>query len=140
MTEELYKCQNCKCSNLYDLKYFSFLSTIGFKDTPASYPSPHTSPHFIPPPAAALTLLNCGSLVEDLDCPADVQIEQSDGSSPLPLTFLLQGSQEGLHIDFRTPADPATETQGEATLLTVVPWHICLTIRAAPTPAALCCA
>lgn len=97
-------------------------------------------PHFILQTAAALTLLSSSSLVEDLDGPADVQVEQSNGSSPLPLTFLLQGSQEVLHIDFRTPADPATETQGEAALLTVEPWHICLTIRATPAPAALCCA
>lgn len=114
---------------MLDLKYFSFLSTLGFKDTPASY-SPSLPPplHFIPQTAAELTLLSRSPLVEDLDGPPDVQVEQSNGSSPLPLTIMLQGSQEVLHIDFGTPADPAAETQGQAALLTVVPRHICLTI------------
>lgn len=78
--------------------------------------------------AAGLTCISCGSLVEDLDCPADVHVEQSHGSRPLPLALLLQGSQERLDIDVGPSADPTTEPQGEAALLTVVPGQICLTV------------
>lgn len=114
------------------LQHSSFLSFLSWHL--ASYPLLSLQS------AAVLTLLSSGSLVEDLDRPADVQVEQSHGGRPLPLTFLLQGSQEGFHVDVGPSADPAAEPQGEAALLAVVPRHICLTVRAAPAPAALCCA
>lgn len=110
----------------------SFQSTLGFKDPPASSPPP--------PLPASLTLLSRGSLVEDLDGPADVQVEQSHGGRSLPLTLLLQRSQEDLHVDVGAPADPAAEPQGEAALLAVVPRDVRLPVWAAPAPAALCCA
>lgn len=75
-----------------------------------------------------LTLLGSGSLVEDLDGPADVQVEQSHGGRPLPLALLLQRSQEYLHVDVGTSADPPAEPQGEAALLAEVPRHICLPV------------
>lgn len=117
---------------MFGLKQFYFQSTLGFKDTPASYPPPLSLPTPAHPPtlrsAAALTLLSGGSLVEDLDGPADVQVEQSHGGCPLPLTVLLQRSQEYLHTDVGTPAHPAAEPQGKAALLAVVPRQICLAV------------
>lgn len=89
-----------------------------------------SSPH-------SLTFLGRGSLVEDLDGPPDVQVEQSHGGRSLPLTLLLQRPQEDLHVDVGAAADPATETQGEATLLADVAQHVSLPVWAAPASPAL---
>lgn len=87
------------------------------------YPLPTScsSPH-------SLTLLGRGSLVEDLDRPPDVQVEQGHGGRSLPLALLLQRSQEDLHVNVGAAADPATEPQGEATLLADVAQHVGLPV------------
>lgn len=113
-------------NSVFGLDPSSFQSTLGFKDTPASYPpSPH--PHTLQS-AVALTLLSSGSFVEDLDGPPDVQVEQSHGGCPLPLPLLLQRSQEYVHVDVGTSADPAAQPQGKAALLAEVPRHISLPV------------
>lgn len=76
----------------------------------------------------ALTFLSRGSLVEDLDGPAYVQVEQSHGGRSLPLALLLQGSEEYLHIDVGAAADPATEPQRQAALLADVPQYVGLPV------------
>lgn len=88
-------------------------------------------------PSHSLTRLSCGSLVEDLDGPPDVQVEQSHGGCPLPLALLLQGPEEDLHVQVVAAVDPAAEPQGKAALLADVPQHIGLPVRTAPAAPAL---
>lgn len=91
-------------------------------------------------PPTPLTFVISGAPVEDLDGSADVQVEQGYCSGSLPVPLLLQRAQEGLHVDVRPPADPATELQGEAAFLAAVAQNIRLPVRTAPAPTALDCA
>ncbi len=92
------------------------------------------------PPVQSCTFLCWSSSVKNLNGPSDVQVKEGDSSGSLPLAFLLQRLQEGLHIDVRPSTDPATQLQGQTALLAVVPRYIGLPVWTRPAAPCLCSA